>query len=90
MPGYDGTGPRGQGFLTGEGRGFCILRLPRAPGEPISGFAGSSGYPVRFRPPAIQTDLESVRADIRRIEAAVRSMKRRLTALAVRPSETEK
>jgi hypothetical protein len=31
-----------------------------------------------------------VRADIRRIEAAVISMKSRLTALAVRPSETEK
>jgi hypothetical protein len=24
MPGYDGTGPRGQGPLTGGGRGYCV------------------------------------------------------------------
>jgi len=23
MPGYDGTGPRGQGPMTGGGRGYC-------------------------------------------------------------------
>lgn len=25
MPGYDGTGPRGEGPLTGRGFGFCVL-----------------------------------------------------------------
>jgi len=90
LPGYDGTGPRGQGPLTGEGRGFCLLRIPRAPDEPVSGFAGSSGYPVCFRPPAIQTDPESVQAQIRGIETTIRGMKYRLTALAARLSETEK
>jgi hypothetical protein len=25
MPGFDGTGPAGQGPMTGGGRGFCIL-----------------------------------------------------------------
>ena len=24
MPGFDGTGPRGQGPFTGGGRGFCV------------------------------------------------------------------
>ena len=24
MPGFDGTGPRGEGSMTGGGRGFCI------------------------------------------------------------------
>ena len=24
MPGYDGTGPRGQGPMTGGGRGYCV------------------------------------------------------------------
>lgn len=24
MPGFDGTGPRGQGPLTGGGRGYCV------------------------------------------------------------------
>lgn len=32
MPGFDGTGPRGQGPLTGRGLGYCV--------EPI----GTTGY----------------------------------------------
>ena len=27
MPGYDGTGPRGAGPMTGGGRGFCAVPL---------------------------------------------------------------
>jgi len=27
MPRFDGTGPRGQGAMTGGGRGFCIVKL---------------------------------------------------------------
>lgn len=88
MPGYDGTGPRGQGPLTGEGRGFCLLKLPLAPDEPISGFAGRSGYSVRVWPPADRTDLEALRTQIMRIETAIRGMNRRLTALEAWPSET--
>jgi len=25
MPGFDGTGPRGQGPMTGGGRGYCVM-----------------------------------------------------------------
>jgi len=36
MPGYDGTGPAGQGSMTGGGRGFCAGVLtgirPASPG----------------------------------------------------------
>lgn len=28
MPGFDGTGPRGQGPLTGGGRGYCTGAAP--------------------------------------------------------------
>ena len=28
MPGFDGTGPRGIGPMTGGGRGFCAVPLP--------------------------------------------------------------
>ena len=28
MPGFDGTGPRGMGPMTGGGRGFCAVPLP--------------------------------------------------------------
>jgi hypothetical protein len=30
MPGFDGTGPRGFGPMTGGGRGFCTGYLPSA------------------------------------------------------------
>jgi hypothetical protein len=26
MPGFDGTGPLGQGPMTGRGMGFCVLQ----------------------------------------------------------------
>ncbi len=28
MPGFNGTGPRGTGPMTGGGRGYCIVLLP--------------------------------------------------------------
>jgi len=28
LPGFDGTGPLGQGPLTGRGMGFCVVKLP--------------------------------------------------------------
>jgi hypothetical protein len=37
MPGFDGTGPLGQGQLTGGGRGFCVVPV---------GYDGIQGYPV--------------------------------------------
>ena len=40
MPGFDGTGPQGQGPMTGGGRGLCN---PRAIGYG-SPFAGGFGY----------------------------------------------
>ena len=30
MPGFDGTGPRGMGPMTGGGRGFCAIPLSSA------------------------------------------------------------
>ena len=33
MPGYDGTGPRGMGSMTGGGRGYCALPAGRVPGD---------------------------------------------------------
>jgi len=31
MPNRDGTGPNGQGPMTGRGRGYCRFRSPTAP-----------------------------------------------------------
>jgi len=41
MPGFDGTGPRGMGPMTGGGRGFCAVPLP--PAWPT--YMGRAAYP---------------------------------------------
>ena len=53
MPGFDGTGPRGEGPLTGRGEGYCAIQLPN-PGSdrPAFGFAGLLGRPVCLYPRA--------------------------------------
>ena len=50
MPEHDGTGPKGCGPMTGSGRGYCMLKIPQLPHEPLTGFAGRSGQPVRIWP----------------------------------------
>ena len=46
MPRYDGTGPQGQGPLTGRGEGYCAVRFPET-GDGAYGVAGRSARPVR-------------------------------------------
>jgi hypothetical protein len=45
MPGFDGTGPQGQGPMTGRGEGYCAIPLDRTPRTPY-GYAGLQGRPV--------------------------------------------
>ncbi|HHW43416.1 MAG TPA: DUF5320 domain-containing protein [Desulfotomaculum sp.] len=40
MPGFNGTGPRGGGPMTGHGQGYCIV--PLTPGNPQPGTAGAA------------------------------------------------
>ena len=41
MPGFDGTGPRRMGPMTGGGRGFCAVPLPAA----WPAYSGRAAYP---------------------------------------------
>jgi len=52
MPGFDGTGPQGQGSLTGRGEGYCAVRLSDEVGQPACGYAGPQGTPAQMGPPA--------------------------------------
>ena len=46
MPGFDGTGPSGQGPLTGQGRGFCVLKTSdENPGQ-VKGVTGLQSVPI--------------------------------------------
>jgi hypothetical protein len=52
MPGFDGTGPRGEGPMTGRGEGYCALVLPSSEEEGAPyGYAGLQGTPVYLRAP---------------------------------------
>jgi len=52
MPGFDGTGPRGRGPLTGRGEGYCALVLPPDGQAPFA-YAGRLSRPIRLgRAPA--------------------------------------
>jgi len=47
MPGFDGTGPRGLGPMTGRGEGYCAIALPSAgTAKAPYGYAGLAGVPV--------------------------------------------
>ena len=81
MPGLDGTGPRGRGPITGKGRGFCILKVSGEPNEPLSGFVGRSGVPVRFGPDGIAVGSVSLRLWAELLEAELREIRLRITAL---------
>ena len=54
MPGFDGTGPRGMGPMTGGGRGFCSIPLPV--NWPI--YMGRAAYPAYGMPFAPQMTRE--------------------------------
>jgi len=45
MPGFDGTGPLGQGPLTGGGRGFCVAPVGYTGNVPVD-YDGIQEYPV--------------------------------------------
>ena len=72
MSGFDGTGPRGRGPMTGGGDGYCMLKIPCTPDEPPTGFAGRFGKPVVLSPDPTGSDVDSLRA--RRRVSGLRSV----------------
>lgn len=43
MPGFDGTGPRGQGAMTGGGRGYCVIPADNAEKQAAQGMGNGRG-----------------------------------------------
>ena len=46
MLGFDGTGPLGQGPMTGRGQGFCVLTNSKGNPGQVKGLAGLQGRPI--------------------------------------------
>jgi len=70
MPGFDGTGPRGEGSMTGGRRGYCAVPNPRVPyggrgvGVGRGAFGGGRGFRNRFYAigqPGLAVDPEPLR-----------------------------
>jgi hypothetical protein len=60
MPGFDGTGPRGAGPMTGMARGYCMLRDAGGEQSHLEGFVGAQGMPVDVDLPG-QKEMTGVR-----------------------------
>jgi hypothetical protein len=84
MPRLDGTGPTGQGPLTGEGRGLCVVRVPEGKDEPVAGFTGWEGRPLGSPTQQVPADLERLQRQVWALEEAVRLVQRRLEFLGQR------
>jgi len=85
MPGFDGTGPRGMGPMTGVGRGFCAVPLPAAlPTYSQTGAYRSYGAPwaMPFAPPMIReqeldflkNQAQGMRGQLEQIEARIQQL----------------
>ena len=81
MPRFDGTGPRGSGPITGGGRGYCVLKVPSTPNEPMTGLAGLPGRPVAFFPGRSEMHPSFLMAEVRRIRMALEGIRRHVGTL---------
>ena len=80
MPRLDGTGPKGLGPMTGRGSGFCVVKLPNGPEEPITGLAGRACQPVG-RTPGEDAELVHLRRQAWQIETVLGVIRRRIERL---------
>jgi hypothetical protein len=54
MPRFDGTGPMGQGPMTGRGRGYCAVPVnPTVSAAGPGGLAALPYYPANVWPPGV-------------------------------------
>ena len=89
MPGFDGTGPRGQGPMTGGGRGFCSpwgmgagMRRYGVPRPPSYGYPYHWGqWPAPGPQATSEQDLEFLRAQARELAAHLDSIGQRIAEL---------
>lgn len=62
MPGFNGTGPRGIGPMTGRGMGYCVIPLPTQDQELDF---------LKNRAQALMEELEQIKTRIRGLEALI-------------------
>jgi hypothetical protein len=60
MPGFDGTGPLGQGPMTGRAQGFCVLTNSKEKSGQIAGVIGIQGRPISQKINSYENTKEEV------------------------------
>ena len=83
MPGFDGTGPRGMGPMTGGGRGFCAAPRYGVPwGMPYYGAGPATPGAMPFAPQLsreqeldfLKAQAQAMRQQLEQIEARVQQL----------------
>jgi len=73
MPRLDGTGPRGQGSMTGRGLGFCGSRYGRGYGLPW--------YQGSYRQPTASEEKKIIQDDVATLKEELKAAEERLDQL---------
>jgi Family of unknown function (DUF5320) len=58
MPGFDGTGPRGMGPMTGRGMGYCVVPLAIDRQDELD---------------YLKTQAQAIRSELQRIEVLIKN-----------------
>jgi hypothetical protein len=97
MPGRDGTGPAGQGPMTGGGGGFCAddARDGRGryrgwgAGRGRCGGRGRGGWRWQPGPISRERELDGIKQQAAALERTLDELQRRVSSMLQTPSPTE-
>lgn len=84
MPGFDGSGPRGMGPMTGGGRGFCALPGAVAVKRPFGMRRGAGcGYAKRVAPVSVQEqEIDTLKDEIQVLKETLNRIEARIDKLS--------
>ena len=85
MPGFDGTGPRGLGSMTGGRRGFCTLP-PGSVGATCRGKSLPGTYGAFAAMPA-QAELDQLRDQFSLLKNELEAIEARLKSMEAQKSK---